>query len=49
MAKNSIGRIIQVMGAVVDVKFETEQDLPSILNALTTELANSWYWKSLNS
>ncbi|HBO59173.1 MAG TPA: F0F1 ATP synthase subunit beta [Alphaproteobacteria bacterium] len=38
MAKNSIGRIIQVMGAVVDVKFETEQDLPSILNALTTEL-----------
>lgn len=40
MAKNSIGRIIQVMGAVVDVKFETEQDLPSILNALTTELQN---------
>ena len=38
MAENSIGRIIQVMGAVVDVKFETEQDLPSILNALTTEL-----------
>ena len=38
MAKNSIGRIIQVMGAVVDVKFETEQDLPSILNALTTDL-----------
>ena len=38
MAENSIGRIIQVMGAVVDVKFETEKDLPSILNALTTEL-----------
>ena len=38
MAKNSIGRINQVMGAVVDVKFETERDLPSILNALTTDL-----------
>ena len=32
MAKNSIGIISQVMGAVVDVKFEGE--LPEILNAL---------------
>ncbi|MEX2450970.1 MAG: F0F1 ATP synthase subunit beta, partial [Rhodospirillales bacterium] len=32
MATNSIGTISQVMGAVVDVKFEGE--LPSILNAL---------------
>ncbi len=32
MAKNAIGRITQVMGAVVDVAFEGE--LPSILNAL---------------
>ena len=32
MAKNSIGTISQVMGAVVDVKFEGE--LPEILNAL---------------
>ncbi|KAK4580365.1 atp2, beta subunit of the F1 sector of mitochondrial F1F0 ATP synthase [Recurvomyces mirabilis] len=30
------GKIHQVIGAVVDVKFDTEQ-LPSILNALTTE------------
>ncbi|KAH8716978.1 P-loop containing nucleoside triphosphate hydrolase protein [Phaeosphaeriaceae sp. PMI808] len=30
------GKIYQVIGAVVDVKFDTEQ-LPSILNALTTE------------
>ena len=32
MAKNSIGTITQVIGAVVDVKFDG--DLPSILNAL---------------
>src|SRR5277367_4312447 len=32
MAKNTIGTITQVIGAVVDVKFEGE--LPSILNAL---------------
>ena len=32
MAKNNIGTISQVMGAVVDVKFEGE--LPEILNAL---------------
>jgi F-type H+-transporting ATPase subunit beta len=32
MAKNNIGSISQVIGAVVDVKFDS--DLPSILNAL---------------
>src|SRR3954468_19688703 len=32
MAKNNVGRISQVLGAVVDVKFEG--DLPYILNAL---------------
>src|SRR5258707_10643410 len=32
MAKNNIGSISQVIGAVVDVKFDG--DLPSILNAL---------------
>ena len=31
MAKNIVGRITQVMGAVVDVQFEG--DLPAILNA----------------
>ncbi|HJT06737.1 MAG TPA: F0F1 ATP synthase subunit beta [Stellaceae bacterium] len=35
MAKNNIGTISQVIGAVVDVKFEGE--LPAILNALHTE------------
>src|SRR5690348_11524726 len=35
MAKNNVGAISQVMGAVVDVKFEG--DLPAILNALTLE------------
>ncbi|HXS38694.1 MAG TPA: F0F1 ATP synthase subunit beta [Stellaceae bacterium] len=35
MAKNNIGTITQVIGAVVDVKFDG--DLPSILNALHIE------------
>ncbi len=32
MAKNAIGKISQIMGAVIDVQFEGE--LPEILNAL---------------
>src|SRR3546814_13068346 len=32
MAKNTVGRITQVLGAVVDVHFDG--DLPAILNAL---------------
>ncbi|HXM85465.1 MAG TPA: F0F1 ATP synthase subunit beta, partial [Stellaceae bacterium] len=32
MAKNNVGSISQIIGAVVDVKFDA--DLPSILNAL---------------
>jgi len=35
MAKNNVGTISQVMGAVVDVRFEG--DLPAILNALECE------------
>ena len=35
MAANNIGKITQVMGAVVDVQFEGE--LPAILNALTVD------------
>ena len=35
MAKNNVGAISQIMGAVVDVKFEGE--LPAILNALDVE------------
>jgi len=35
MASNNVGRVTQVMGAVVDVQFEGE--LPAILNALYTE------------
>ena len=35
MAKNSVGRITQVQGAVVDVQFDGE--LPEILNALEAE------------
>ena len=35
MANNSVGKITQVLGAVVDVQFEGE--LPAILNALYAE------------
>ncbi|MBI5165400.1 MAG: F0F1 ATP synthase subunit beta, partial [Magnetospirillum sp.] len=35
MAKNNVGKITQVMGAVVDVHFDTQ--LPAILNALHTQ------------
>ncbi len=35
MATNAIGRVRQVMGAVVDVQFDA--DLPAILNALETQ------------
>ena len=35
MSENSVGRISQVLGAVVDVQFDG--DLPNILNALDTE------------
>ena len=35
MAKNLVGRITQVLGAVVDVHFDG--DLPAILNALHAE------------
>ena len=35
MAKNIVGRITQVLGAVIDVQFEG--DLPPILNALHTK------------
>lgn len=38
MAKNSIGHVAQVMGAVVDVRFDDEKDLPSILSALETKV-----------
>src|SRR3954449_11050675 len=34
MARNNVGRITQVLGAVVDVQFEGE--LPFIMNALQT-------------
>ena len=37
MAKNANGKITQIMGAVIDVKFEG--DLPNILNALHCENA----------
>ncbi|MCD6074239.1 MAG: atpD, partial [Rhodospirillales bacterium] len=36
MAKNNVGAISQIMGAVVDVKFEGE--LPEILNALEVDV-----------
>ena len=39
MTSNVVGRITQVIGAVVDVKFDGE--LPAILNALHTKMGDS--------
>jgi F-type H+/Na+-transporting ATPase subunit beta len=39
MAKNNVGRVTQVLGAVVDVQFDG--DLPFILNALHTKMGES--------
>ncbi|MDJ0895391.1 MAG: F0F1 ATP synthase subunit beta [Alphaproteobacteria bacterium] len=39
MAKNTIGKVTQVQGAVVDVQFEG--DLPPILNALRTKVGGN--------
>ena len=38
MANNNVGRITQILGAVIDVQFEG--DLPFIQNALTTKRSN---------
>src|ERR1700676_5020964 len=38
MAKNVVGRVTQVLGAVVDVQFDG--DLPAILNALTVMMGD---------
>src|ERR1700761_2973453 len=38
MASNSVGRVTQVLGAVIDVQFEGE--LPYIYNALTTKIGD---------
>ena len=34
----AVGRVTQVLGAVVDVQFQDEKTLPPILNALTTDV-----------
>jgi F-type H+/Na+-transporting ATPase subunit beta len=35
----AVGRVTQVLGAVVDVQFQDEKALPPILNALTTDVS----------
>nr|WP_330369410.1 hypothetical protein [Clostridioides mangenotii] len=37
MAAN-VGKIVQIVGAVLDVKFEDEKSLPNLLNALVIKL-----------
>ena len=39
MANNATGKITQVIGAVIDVKFDG--DLPAILNALHTKIGDN--------
>ena len=36
----NIGKIVQTVGAVLDIRFEDEKDLPNLLNALEIKLEN---------
>ena len=36
----NIGNIVQIVGAVLDIRFEDEKDLPNLLNALEIKLEN---------
>ncbi len=36
----NIGKIVQIVGAVLDIRFEDEKDLPNLLNALEIKLKN---------
>ena len=36
----NIGKIVQIVGAVLDIRFEDEKDLPNLLNALEMKLEN---------
>ena len=36
----NIGKIVQIVGAVLDIRFEDEKNLPNLLNALEIKLEN---------
>lgn len=36
----SVGKVVQIVGAVLDVKFDSEQSLPNLLNALVIKLGD---------
>lgn len=36
----NVGKIVQIVGAVLDVKFDSEQSLPNLLNALVIKLGD---------
>ena len=40
MSETTTGKIAQIIGPVIDVVFEREEDLPNIYNALTVERDN---------
>ena len=44
VSEKNHGKIVQVMGPVVDVEFENN-DLPFIKDALDTAKVNVWSWK----
>ena len=37
MPQNNVGKVVQVIGAVVDIRFEKD-NLPNLLNAIEIEL-----------
>ena len=40
MTEKHVGKVIQVMGAVLDIRFQ-EGELPSLLNAISIQLGRS--------
>ena len=36
----NVGKVVQIVGAVLDVKFDSEQSLPNLLNALVIKLGD---------
>ena len=45
MSEKHIGKVIQVIGPVLDIQFK-DGELPELLNAIEIDNARSWWWRS---
>ena len=48
MTEKHVGKVIQVMGAVLDIRFQ-EGELPSLLNAISIQLRGSYQLHGLGN